>query len=350
MAELKFFTRDEIEARSELLKQIKREVSVVELATNLYGLKVLKSKKGSRYLKTMEHRSLVFDLQSNVAYWNGHSGNRALNPIDFMMEYEKISGAAAVGKITQYYRERDSKQIEIFRYERQTDTVQQIKSIVYPDEDKNNDKVISYLTEVRGIKKFVVDRLIDDKMLYQDKNGNCVFIGYDAWDKPTFGCLRGTRSVKFQMDCLGSKKNVGFYYESGKNFKKLALCEAVIDGLSYASLHRTLDANILCASGAGSMLETLCYHLTMRENVNVEEIIFCLDDDPAGRNEQKRIEDWMNKNKPNVNRVQFEFKYVPEGEKRDINNERLYEIKHQEFEMMNEIISKEEEINENELS
>lgn len=317
----KFYTKEEKEARADLIKQVKKEINVAEIASNLYGLKILQAKKGGRYLKCVEHSSMVFDLGRNCVYWNAQSGNTPLNVIDFIMMYENISAPSAIHKAIEYYQERDGRDLDLFIYNYQENTVQTTRGLILPKENENNINVHAYLTSVRGLKEQLVSDLMQQKLLYEDINNNCVFVGYDKELKPSFACVRGTRERKYQMDCSGSRKSVGFYLETEYTIKKLALFESVIDGLSYASLNTKLDANILCASGAGNVLQTLNYHLLERKRNEIEEIMLCLDNDDAGHEASKKIKEWMKEFYPKIKVSEYAY------EGKDVNEYLLVNIR-----------------------
>mgnify|MGYP000022466764 FL=1 len=72
-------------------------------------------------------------------------------------------------------------------------------------------RVYAYLTKSRYIAPEIVQDFVDRKMLYQDVNGNCVFVAYDSEGKPNFASLRGTLSdVRFLGDLKGCDYKKGF--------------------------------------------------------------------------------------------------------------------------------------------
>jgi len=56
-----------------------------------------------------------------------------------------------------------------------------------------------------------VNALIQRKMLYEDRRGNVVFIGYDGQSKARFASVRGTYGdCRYRGDCAWSDKRYGF--------------------------------------------------------------------------------------------------------------------------------------------
>ena len=125
-----------------------------------------------------------------------------------------------------------------------------------------------------------------------------VFVGYDVNNikekKPVFAIRRGTGNSKFHIDCKGSFKNNGLFYQNFEGIKKIVVTESVIDGLSYISLNRNnLTAHVLMCSGVGTMLNTLKYNLKNNPALkNLEEIEIMPDLDDAGVIASNKIKKW----------------------------------------------------------
>lgn len=62
---VKFYTKDEKNELRDLAVNI-RQLSVAEIADNVYGLTLYSKKNNARYLVCYEHPSLIFDLQKNL--------------------------------------------------------------------------------------------------------------------------------------------------------------------------------------------------------------------------------------------------------------------------------------------
>ena len=125
-----------------------------------------------------------------------------------------------------------------------------------------------------------------DKQIYQDKNNNVVFVGFDEESQAKFACVRGTLSDKsFRGDCKGSDKQYSFSID-GTNKTKLYIFESPIDLLSHATLANKVVKNERAwtvhnrLSLAGTTDVALEHYLTAHPDI--KELVFCLDNDEAG--------------------------------------------------------------------
>ena len=288
----KVWTDDERKARKEMIQDIKNNLSVADVAARLYGLNFVSHRKGQRYIKAVEHSSMVFDLKNNVVYWNSH-GNHAMNAIDFIMTYEDINGEEAIQKAIEFNEKKDLRSMDQFIYDEKEDRSYTVKGLQMPQEYSNNDKAIDYLTNQRCIDNGIVNDLIEKGMLYESNDyHNCVFIGYDENKNPAFGMMRGTGESKFRIDLTGSYKANGFYIDNDSD--ALVVCESVIDGLSYLTLHPEEKVNVLCASGAGCLETTLLNNLVKRDLIKKTNKIICATDhDDAGNCSRRGINKWV---------------------------------------------------------
>jgi hypothetical protein len=146
-------------------------------------------------------------------------------------------------------------------------------------------RLYDYLCKKRGIDGEIVNTLIQKEMLYEDKRGNVVFVGYDEQGKARFASLRGTRG-SFRMDCAGSDKRYGFHM-AFPHADQLYIYESPIDAMSAASLENaaTGDKDAWKSrnrlSLAGTTDAALPFFLNQHQSVG--ELVFCLDNDSPGR-------------------------------------------------------------------
>jgi len=82
------------------------------------------------------------------------------------------------------------------------------KPLYLPPAHKNNDRIIAYLRS-RGIDRDIIMRCIANKNLYESKNGDCVFVGYDNAGTAKSAFVRGTKD-NTRKDASGSDKSYGF--------------------------------------------------------------------------------------------------------------------------------------------
>lgn len=226
---------------------IKENISIVDYASSIGFTPVRKGK----YYSLKEHDSIIIDTHKNVYWQNSISGygkciGEMGSIIDFAMKFCNMSFYEVIrqfeGDIP-----RDS-QCQVRKEKRISD-----KTLKLPAKDANMRKVYAYLIKTRNIKPDVVQFFVDNKMLYQDKNGNCVFVGYDVNNGmvPVFACRRGTNTFKpFYNDVAGCDYTKCFYVDNESNV--LVVTESVIDAMSIMSLVNSNEKyNYLALGGVG---------------------------------------------------------------------------------------------------
>lgn len=287
--------------RKENVKKLLSNLRCIDVATNILNLNMERARSNQRYLKAKEHSSMVFDLKSNRVFWNARTGSQPLNVVDFYCEYNQFSKAEGLAKLLDfYYTKYDGIDKDIYLYDEELEETYRQKEFVLPIANENNQTVIDYLTHKRCLDKDLVEDLINKHLLFEDTFHNAVFISYDLEnkEKPVFGCRRGTGETKFQLDVYGSNKQNGFFYKCPIPTDTLVVTEAVIDGLSYATLTKdNPNAHILASSGCGCALSTLKYNLKNNEELkDIKKIRLMLDLDDAGKTaSNKIIEAYKNK-------------------------------------------------------
>jgi hypothetical protein len=160
------------------------------------------------------------------------------------------------------------------------------KTLILPERSGNHKRLFDYLIKKRGIDGNVVMSLIQREMLYEDRYGNVVFVGYDCHGKARFASVRGT-GIDFRGDCAGSDKRYGFCMAACAPSERLYIFESAIDAMSHASLVNAATGDTGAwkrdcrLSLAGTSDGALNFFLNQNKTVN--ELIFCLDNDLAGR-------------------------------------------------------------------
>ena len=164
----------------------------------------------------------------------------------------------------------------------------QPKTLVLPQKTGIPIRLYDYLCVRRGIHSDVVNTLIQRNTLYEDRRGNVVFVGYDGHGKPRFASVRGTYgNCSFRADCVGSDKRYGFNMAADAPSDSVYVFESPIDAMSHASLaiaefgDRTAWEYDRRLSLAGTSDTALPFFLN--KHTSVKELVFCLDNDPAGR-------------------------------------------------------------------
>lgn len=153
-----------------------------------------------------------------------------------------------------------------------------------PKPNGDNTNAINYLTQVRKIDKDIVQYMIEHYYIYESKNHDVVFVGYDEMQKGKFACIRSTNS-NIKRDVLGSNKEYSFAI-SYPSSNVLHVFESAIDLLSYLTLlkqkgERYLEDNYLSLSGVGGKHSPALTSFLKRHG-NIQSIHLHLDNDDAG--------------------------------------------------------------------
>jgi hypothetical protein len=147
-------------------------------------------------------------------------------------------------------------------------------------------RLYDYLCVKRGIDSGIVNTLIQKGVLYEDRRGNVVFVSYDEQGKPRFASVRGTYDRLFRMDCEGSDKRYGFNMAFASS-ERLYIFESPIDAMSHGSIENLATGDTGAwrrdnrLSLAGTSDAALAFFLNKHKEVR--ELVFCLDNDPPGR-------------------------------------------------------------------
>jgi hypothetical protein len=231
--------------------------------------------RGGEY-RCEQHKSLA--VKSDRLSWYWHSkGIGGHGVLDYLTKVEKMPFRDAVEAITGVTPPTAPPR-------RETDPP---KKLILPEQAGIMLKLYDYLCVKRGIDSDIVHRLIQEKKLYEDKQGNVVFVGHDEQGKPRFATKRVTYG-DYRGDCPGSDKRYGFNMAACAPSGCLYVFESPIDAMSHASLAITefgdktaweYDCRL---SLAGTSEAALPFFLNKHKSV--KELVFCLDNDEAGRN------------------------------------------------------------------
>ena len=320
-----------------------------------YGMTLVKKRGRRPILSTEEHDSIVIweDENKYHRYSNGNGGDA----VAFMMEFSGIAESdlnkhdqvnECIRILEQRLKINPELAVQQVRYKREK------PKFVMPEKADTNRKVRDYLCRTRGIEERIVDKWIDEGLLFQEagKYGNCVFISRDENGKPVYGVKRSADPArKFVVDVEGSDYSQGFfikgkldyYTKVSDNFasehSSLFVTEAVIDLMSLQSLYlrrrdyelrqqgkldcepddyenRFLNSNWYSLNGCrkyDGLLNTIASHK------GIKDIFLALDNDEAGRNASQAIKEEIQKRFPD-RKIDVSIK-VPPTEGRDWNDE-----------------------------
>ena len=148
-----------------------------------------------------------------------------------------------------------------------------------PEKEENNDRIIRYLTENRGIEKNLVEKWISSGDIYEEKkHHNVVFVGKDADGIPRYAHCRGTGEIKYRGDVAESDKSCGFSHRGTDN--QLFVFEAAIDLLSFIQLFpKDWNKRSYLSLGGISGVALMAF---LSERPQITSVFLCLDNDQPG--------------------------------------------------------------------
>lgn len=320
-----------------------------------YGMTLVKKRGRRPILSTVEHDSIVIFEDDNT--YHRYSNGNGSDAVAFMMEFSGIDESdlnkhdqvnECIRILEQRLKINPEIAVQQVRYKREK------PKFVMPEKADTNRKVRDYLCGTRGIEESIVDKWINEGLLFQEagRYGNCVFISRDENGKPVYGVKRSADPKrKFVVDVEGSDYSQGFfikgkldyYTKVSDNFasehSSLFVTEAVIDLMSLQSLYlrrrdyelrqqgkldcesedyenRFLNSNWYSLNGCrkyDGLLNTIASH------EGIKDIFLALDNDEAGRNASKAIKEEIQKRFPD-RKIDVSIR-VPPTEGRDWNDE-----------------------------
>ena len=232
------------------------------------------AKRGAYRCK--QHPSLAVKGDRLSWYWHS-KGVGGFGAIDFLMKIENTSFREAVETVTG---------INPVTREPQNETPRPV-TLFLPEKAGLPLRLYDYLCVRRGISRQIVDTLMREGKIYEDRRGNVVFVAYDEQNKPRFASVRGTYDNKvFRMDCVGSDKRYGFNTAAEAPSERLHVFESAIDLMSHATIANMEYADKAAwkydrrLSLGGTSEVALSFFLNQHKEVR--ELDFCLDNDAPG--------------------------------------------------------------------
>lgn len=267
----------------------------IERASEIHILDYLNSKgegliKQGKYYRHVEHDSLVI-REDGKWFWNSQ-GKGGHGSISFARSFYDLSFQEAV---------RDVNGLSINRSFTNDLKKEEVKDFVYPKhyETTTHKNVKQYLINERMIDEKLVDSLIRNDYLAEDKLKNCVFKWKDSEGKIVGADRQGTVRMDtnrgfFKQVVANSKEDGGFRVDVG-NPNKIALFESPIDAISYFELNKPQDIRLQSMSGLKDQTATTAIKDLIKDcreqNKAVEKVIFAVDNDKAGK---EFIQRWEN--------------------------------------------------------
>ena len=250
------------------------------------------------YLQTYEPHELVrissavYSIRShdslkisNGKWFQWSTGVGGVSALDYLVKVQGMDFVSAVLRV-----------LECTRYATPTKTYTPKRAkptdFVLPAPYENNDRVAAYLTG-RGLSKDLLNMYFNMGLVYEDRQHNCVFVGFDKDTVPRYAMLRSSDpSSTFLREVEGSDKRYSFSAPHSGS-KTLFVFESAIDCLSFIELQRMENPlrkpdNYLSLSGvyrprngeAADLPAALNEYLL--RNGSIRHIALCLDNDDAG--------------------------------------------------------------------
>ncbi|WP_159637213.1 zincin-like metallopeptidase domain-containing protein [Erysipelothrix anatis] len=263
---------------------LKATVQIEDYATDVLGLTVVQS---GQYASFAEHDScLIYPNNSFYRFSTAVGGS----VIDFIMHFEEVEYKEAMERLTEYYLQSG---LELREGIETTDkTVRKRATLELPTPADNNEQVIDYLSQERGIGVATLAALINSKNLYQDLNGNCVFVSYDK-GIANYAMKRGTYS-DFKGDVKGSVATNGFVINNGAS--QTVFTEGIIDALSIMELIDDPKLyNYVSVNGVGKSIEVVKNYIEglSESKQEVDTFIVAYDNDEPGQMAIEQFEAFM---------------------------------------------------------
>lgn len=276
----------------QVIDLVKNNIQITDIATEI-GLTPVRVGK---YYTLKEHDSVRIDPMKNCYWQNSVSTNgrgaQGGSVIDFMMNFTNRSAQEVTYELSQRVKENaysiKNSTVSMAKQEQQT---AKRGKLVLPEQDGNMRRVYAYLIKSRFLEPNIVQEFVQNKMLYQDKHGNCVFVSRSKEGEPEFACLRGTNTQKrFVGDVSNSDYQKGFYIDNGAS--KMIVTEAVIDSMSVMGILQAKGMNyhaynymILAGVAKNEAL------LNRLKEQPVTDLYLALDNDKGGRDAVEDIKE-----------------------------------------------------------
>ena len=265
----------------EEIKQV-HEIDMVEFLENYLDMRYGFHRGVGGEYRSKEHSGLAVHPDRRQWSWFSHaiSGNDA---IDFLQQYEKLSFYEAVELLFRKYSSFQNASTSKIAENRVSNCDTPSPFLFEPDKSSSYRRLYAYLIKTRCIDHEIVQALVDDRKIYQDRNGNIVFRGFDETGRVRYAAKRGTcTNQRFCQECRGSEKRYGFRFgnDSGDT---VFVFEAAIDAMSHATLalrngSRWREQSRLALGGVSDI--ALVEYL--RTHPNTKRIIIGLDNDDTG--------------------------------------------------------------------
>ena len=240
-------------------------------------------RRGEKLLPSGRDKRLASDHSITIRgnQWFDHATGEGGLAVDFVRRFYNMSFPEAVTLLL------DGEQGEAYHAAGEQ-TVEPPKQFVVPPASERMRRVYAYLTQRRGVDREIVSNFAQAGLLYEDAEyHNAVFIGKDEHGASRHAHKRSVNSEGkvFRMNVEGSDPRYSFHWTGVSD--RLYVFEAPIDLMSFISLYpqnwQTHSYTALCGTSEHTMLWML------EQNLQLQKISLCLDNDNAGQKAVKRL-------------------------------------------------------------
>lgn len=265
-------------------KSVAHNTDIIDFLIKTEGFSFVRAGNGYR---CKEHNSLYIQPDRKSWFWN----SKQISGGDAIDWCRKINGTDYPSALALILGENGEK---TFKVAPPAPTVVEKTSaqLQLPEKFKGRySRAFDYLNITRGIDR----RILQDFMgspykntIFQDTRNNVVFVGLDKDDNARFACIRGTLSnVQFRGDCTGSDKRYAFNIPGNEAKDKVYVFESPIDLLSHCTIANIVMKDNLAFKKHNrislSGVSDVALEHYLNENPQIKKIVFCLDNDEAGR-------------------------------------------------------------------
>ena len=219
--------------------------------------------------------------------WFRFSENKGGDNIGFLREYMDMSFLDAVEALTGEHIDRTYTPCRTY----ESKPVQQKAMELSLAEADNCRRVFAYLCKTRGLDYDMLSALVKKGIISQEeKTGNVLFKYYDDQGKVIGAEKVGTSTEhKFKGIAKGSAGGHGFEVVRGTG-EKAFFFESAIDMLSYLPMHSKELDNCRLVSMMG-VKPSIVLDTMLRHNIAPENVFLCSDNDTAGNEFARRLQE-----------------------------------------------------------
>lgn len=219
--------------------------------------------------------------------WFRFSENKGGDNIGFLREYMDMSFLDAVEALTGEHIDRTYTPCRTY----ESKPVQQKAMELSLAEADNCRRVFAYLCKTRGLDYDMLSALVKKGIISQEeKTGNVLFKYYDDQGKVIGAEKVGTSTEhKFKGIAKGSAGGHGFEVVRGTG-EKAFFFESAIDMLSYLQMHSKELDNCRLVSMMG-VKPSIVLDTMLRHNIAPENVFLCSDNDTAGNEFARRLQE-----------------------------------------------------------